>query len=455
MAPLASALALAWLLAAPPALAAPAAEAPPAPLDPDDRLGGYTLDEVWSGQWRRMYDRHGRIDPDGPPQQRLNRRLYPEYEMDVAASDLPRSDEARWRRAAHGGRFRLQSLDEFGFAHLVQLKTRAAVGEAGGYVGLRFDRRYGRGYDSDLMRVDFGHESIAGSPIFARLGVYPRGEKEDIDLELAVGARWADWGEARVRIAAFDAFVDASYALAEGRGLVLDRHLDMQDAPLALALELLSARVAGLRVEVYGARVLPQAIRVWHPEAPEDDHHRRRDDWLGAALIEYRLPWAPVALGLSARRWTSDFGLAGYADPTRDRAVREDMSRYEGYALAAWGDLQVEAVVSRTAAEGLLDPTDFETRDDPQIGGEVRRLSRLRAIYMFVDGFGLELGLMRSHRALTGPEAGRFAGTDHRLLTRFVVPFGRRVWVSFGTGWDLDDGDGVYDGSGVTLILSP
>lgn len=429
---------------------------PPTPLAPDplDRLGGYTLDEVWSGQWRRMYDRTGRPDPDGPPQQRQNRRLYPEYEMDLAASDLPRADEQRWRAATDGGRFRLQSLDEFGFAHLVQLKTRAAVGEAGGFVGLRFDRRYGRGYDSDLLRVDFGHDSIADSPVFARLGVYPRGEKEDIDLELLVGARWAAWGEARVRLAAFDAFVDAAYALAEGRDVVLDRHLDMQDAPLALAVELLSARVAGLRVELYGARVLPQAIRVWHPEVPEDDHRRVREGWLGAGLIEYGLPPAlgvPVALGLTARRWSSDFGTVGFADPARDRRITEDATRLEAYGLAVLGPVQVEAVVGRTTAEGLLDPTD----PDGPTGGEIRWLSRIRAVWMLFDGFGLDLGFMRSDRALTGPAERRLRGADHRLLTRFAVPLGERVWATFGVGWDLDDGDGVYDGGGVTLILAP
>lgn len=434
------------------ALLAPAP--PPTPLDPDDRLGGYTLDEVWSGQWRRMYDRHGRLDLDGPPQQRLNRELYTEYEMDLAASDLPRSDEVRWRDAVHGGRFRLQSLDEFGFAHLVQIKTRAAVGDEGGYVGLRFDRRYGRGYESDLMRVDFGHESIAGSPVFARLGVYPRGEKEDIDLELAVGARFADWGEARVRLAALDAFVDASYALAEGRGLVLDRHLDMQDAPLALAVELLSARFAGLRFELYGARVLPQAIRVWHPEVPEDDHLRTHEGWLGAALVEYRLPEAlgvPVAIGLTARRWASDFGTVGFADPARDRVIAEDMTRIEGYGLAVLGPVQLEAVIARTTAEGLLEPTE----PDGPVGGEVRWMSRIRAVWMIFDGFGLDLGFMRSDRALTGEDSRRLAGTDNRLLTRFAVPLGDRVWATFGVGWDLDDEDGSYDGGGVTLILAP
>lgn len=434
-----------------PLLAAVAFFAPPPPVPLEDgQLGGYTLDEAWSGQWRRMYDRHGRPDPDGPPQQRLNRRLYPEYEFDLAASDLPRSDEQRWRLAEEGGRFRLQSLDEFGFAHLVQLKTRAAAGERGGYVGLRFDRRYGRGYDSDLFRVDFGHEAIAGTPLFARLGIYPRGEKEDIDLELMVGARHATWGEARVRVAAFDAFVDASYALAEGRGRVLDRHLDMQDAPMAVALELLSARIAGLRVELYGGRVLPQAIRVWHPEAPEDDHRRAREGWLGAGLVEYRLPIEPpVALGLTARRWTSEFGAVGFADTARDRRVTEDTTRLEAYALARLGPVQLEAIVGRTEAEGLLEPTE----PDGPTGGEIRWLSRLRAVCMIVDGFGLDLGLMRSDRALTGPDDRRLAGTDHRLLTRFATPMGERVWVTWGVGWDLDDGDGIYDGGGVTLIL--
>lgn len=407
---------------------------------------GYSLDDAWAEQWRRMYDRHGRPDPDGPPQQRQNFLRGREYEMDLAASDFPLASEETWRRAETGARLRMQSLDEFSFVHAVQLKTRAAVGDTG-HVGLRFDREHGRGHHTDLLRVDFALDRIARTPLYTRLSLYPRGEKEDIDAELVLGARHP-LGELRLRVAAFDLFTDASYALAEGRGQILDRHLDMQDPPLAFALEALSTRWNGLRVELYGGLVIPQAIRVRHPERPEDDHHRTHEAWLAAALLEWRPEPLPLTLGLAARRWTSTFATIDHADPARDEVIPEDTTRLDAYALADLpGPIHLEASVRRLTIDGRLDPARALT------GGETRWLTSLRAIWMPSPAIGLELGLMRHDRRVYGDPAGRLEGHDHRLLTRCVLPIGDNVWTSFGVGWDLDPEDGRYDGGGLTMIL--
>lgn len=415
----------------------------------------YSQDDAWNQHWRRLYDRHGRPDPDGPPQQRLNFDRNREYELDLAASDFPLALEESWRATPTGARLRLQSLDEFAFVHAVQLKTRAAVGDTG-HVGFRFDRRYGRGEASDLLRVDFALDHIGTTPLFARLSLYPRGEKEDIDAELLIGAHRPDLGEIRLRIAALDLFTDASYALAEGRGQVLDRHLDMRDPPLAFALEAHTTRWHGLRLELSGGLVIPQAMHVRHPDRPEDDHDRTQESWLGAALLEWHPDPMPLTLGLTARRWTSTFGTVDFADATRDATLEEDTTHLEAYALAAIpasanplpGPLHLEATLRRITTHGLIDP------EDTRRGGERRWLAQLRAIWMPSPAIGLELGILRSDRTLTGPRAGRLAGTDHRLITRCVLPMGQNVWTSFGVGWDLDPEDGRYDGGGLTMILT-
>jgi len=36
-----------------------------------------------------------------------------------------------------------------------------------------------------------------------------------------------------------------------------------------------------------------------------------------------------------------------------------------------------------------------------------------------------------------------------------VIPMGERVWTVFGVGWDLDGADGIYDGGGLTMIITP
>lgn len=441
----------AWgLLAALTFCPSPATAEPATPPEAPDPLGGFTLDDIWSGWFRRHYDRHGRPDVDGAPQQILHRRRGPEYEMDLAVAGFRLADAVAWRDAQNAARLRMQSLDEFNFAHGIQIKGRWPTSEAG-YLGLRFDRRYGWSHDSDLLRIDFGHDAIADGPFFVRLGLYPRGEKEDIDAELVVGARDPSWGEARVRVAAFDPFIDAAYRLAEGRGLKIDRHLDQLDPPLALTLEVLSARVAGLRLEAYGGVVLPQRLRVWHPERAEDDHHRRVEGWMAAALAEYRVIDDALAIGVTARRWSTRFGEVAFDDRTRNWGLDEALSHAEVYALGApHPAVRVEARLVRMSAEGLVDPLDHERR----AVGESRWLSHLRGWWMPSASVGLEIGVIRTDRSISGELAGRLAGSNNRLVTRCVWQIGPRVQATVGTGWDLDPDDGRYDGSGVTIIFT-
>ena len=49
---------------------------------------------------------------------------------------------------------------------------------------------------------------------------------------------------------------------------------------------------------------------------------------------------------------------------------------------------------------------------------------------------------------------GPVDGVAHRLVTRYTFMVPGRIWLGVGTGWDLDAGDGVYDGSGLTMMLT-
>ena len=67
--------------------------------------------------------------------------------------------------------------------------------------------------------------------------------------------------------------------------------------------------------------------------------------------------------------------------------------------------------------------------------------------------FGLELGLMGVvHPEQEGSEESK-AGHETRLITRFVLSMDH-VWTAFGVAWDLDEGDGPYDGGGMTMTIS-
>jgi hypothetical protein len=69
--------------------------------------------------------------------------------------------------------------------------------------------------------------------------------------------------------------------------------------------------------------------------------------------------------------------------------------------------------------------------------------------------WGAEVGYQRGSRTLVdGVETQRTNGTANRLSTRATYQIDGRIWLGFGTGWDLDPGDIIYDGSGLTLLLA-
>ena len=70
--------------------------------------------------------------------------------------------------------------------------------------------------------------------------------------------------------------------------------------------------------------------------------------------------------------------------------------------------------------------------------------------WMAGDRVGLEVGVIRVERAEREAEPAETA--DHRLLTRCLLQPTASLWLRFGLGWDLDGGDGLYDGGGMTLV---
>ena len=75
--------------------------AAPAAADAPEGLG-YSLDDQWNEIWRRIFDREGRPDPDGPIQQRNAVMLYPEYELNLAVPQFPMRLERDWTERAAG-----------------------------------------------------------------------------------------------------------------------------------------------------------------------------------------------------------------------------------------------------------------------------------------------------------------------------------------------------------------
>lgn len=406
--------------------------------DPDP---GYSLDDDWNAEWRRVLDRNGRPDPDGPIQQRFVDPLYPEYELDLAVPHFPLRAERAWAERPAGARLWVQSLDEFELASRAQLKQRAPLGRQW-KLAIAFDRLATRTVQSDLLRLDFAWDPPCGT--FVILSAYPRWEKSDSDLGAAVGYRHPAFGEARLRLFALDPFTNASYALAASRDSALDKRVEQVDLPIAVAGELASRVWRGARGELYAGGIPTQAVRV-DLEDPAESHDQEQSGHLAGALAEWQLPDRPVWIGatglLVSTHWHREHdGLAEL-----DRDVRERTRQLRAYALAVPLDsLRLEGQVRWTSRPEI--DTGAERRDREW-------LSQVRGEWMFSRVAGIDLGLLRLDRAASGPPEVNVDGTRHRMVTRVLLRLGA-LWASFGASWDLDPvGKGPFGGGGATLLI--
>ena len=415
---------------------------------------GHSLQHAWDDAWRGLQDRHGRPDSTGTALQHTTNRGYPEYDLDRTVSTFRVGDERAWQATSNGARVWIQSLDEFTLTNAAELKLRTPMGPSSA-LGVRLDRYDDRDVHRELVRIDFEFERVADTPFTIGLRFFPRWEKEDSDAEVVIGAHLDQWGSARLRLFAFDVFINAAYALAESRDAALETKVWQEDWPLGAALEVSTVAFAGVRAEAYLGRVLEASTRYRAPGEPSFDHDRTHHAWLAGGLLEWRAPFAPLRLGGSALHVaTSDRAVS--TDGRTDEAVEETLSIQRAYLLAAAPHgVTIEAstrhrvVTSSRQLMGpsILRPEDAGLRTDHDESGWIHTL-----LVSWLNGpVGLELGLIRVDRDVRS-DPDHDATANHRLMTRCLLQPTERLWIRFGVGWDLDGGDGVYDGGGMTLV---
>ncbi len=411
---------------------------------------GYTLDEEWNGFFRRLFDRGGRPDPDGAVQQRFDGDLYPEYDINLAIPPFPLRLERAWLADPSGARFTVQSLSEFELASVVQLKTRVSMG---GHwtLGLAYDRLQDRVTHSDLVRMDFGYAPRGEVGPYGAISFTPRVEKIDVDAILALGYRHARWGDARVRVFAFDPFNNFAFALAKTRDKVLDPAVHQDELPLAATVELVSGTFRGVRGELYLGKI------VRHETSFDKlDDRQSYLQALSGSLAGALLEWAPAGAGFPLH-----VGATATTFRTRterehdvmtaiDSDIREGTHAVRGYALATpWPNLELEAQVrwrSRPETHHFGTGADSARTDREW-------LYSLRGEWMISPHAGTELGLLRLERDTSGPPDANVDGNPTRIISRCVLRMGK-VWVAFGASWDLvREGKGPFGGANMTMIV--
>ena len=425
--------------------------------DEEERGGtpdrGYTLDDTWDSMWIRLFIRGGRPDPDGPLLQRFEGLMSPRYELDLHTQEFPMETERRWAEQRNGARMWVRSLNAMDLATRIQLRTQFPAWEDG-YVGLQYDQRQDWVTDLRAFRFEVGHRDIGGVGD-AALRVYPRFDKNDIDVEALARVRLDGIGEARLRLGALDPFINATFGVIEYKGEVAEEHVWQLDLPLAASLDVSSERFHGVRAELYGGAMTPQARRHRFPHEPERDHIRRRQAVLGAALLDWKVPRAPAALGVSAMAVDAhmdwEYGDAPGGGPTPRRSVQERTVSGQAYALAH--------PTESLSLQGLLRYTDrpeYWTYESEATERDDREwLVSVRAMWMPTRIVGADVQYLGTLRRSEGPPDVWVDGRTNRLALRMMLELGNSVWTSFGVGVTLDPDTSPYDRAGMTLIYAP
>jgi hypothetical protein len=413
---------------------------------------GYSLDDEWGALWRRVSDRTGRADPDGPIQQRFSPDQYEDYQLDLRNSEFPLGREHAFVRCATCARFSVNSLDEFELTNVTQLKAHTRFGTYG-FFSLAFDRLETRETKSNLFSFEIGATADGPRGPFGGISFNPRWEKDDVDVQLSAGYRDDRYGVARVKFGAFDAGTNASYGLAEARGSVLPRHLWQREVPFGLSFDVQSRSLYGVRAEGYLGGLFPARTSYRHPREPEQDRQQR--DWglFSGALLEWQPFELPLHVGGSVLIARTATQVLASAIPEQDRTVEENTSQLMVYALATpRRGLNLEASVTSIGRPERLSFVLDRDRDRERKDEEL--LLTLRAMWMPTEVVGADLRLIRDVRRSEGPPVIDVNGINTRLVVRALLQFGEHVWVSFGVGWDLDPGEVGYDGGGGTFIVS-
>ncbi len=416
---------------------------------------GWHLHESWDDLWRRFLDREGRPDPRGPLLQPGPELQRSEYELTLMVAEHPHYLERDWNLRTRGARVFIHSDDEFSFFNEVRAKERIPMGRVAA-LGLRYDRLELREVRSSMFQLAFAFPDIRGTGAFVEIRPIARFEKPDLDIELAAG--WARPGRGRLqaRVFSFDTFNDATDALAVNRDAPQELRVVQREPSFGLAAEAELYAIPSVRAALYLGGVIPARMSYYYADPAIVDREREHSALLGGAWFEWSVPRSPVLLGAAATRVDTRQLDHNFEGALIDW-VTERETRARAYALARLDDHVIENFLGSLTLELV---GSYRRTRLPEHQGEFGSvvddrswLGMLRANWMPTRVFGLELGYLVLDRAAQGE--GEYAEflteTNHRLSTRFALAFDPHVWISFGVGWDLDRGDGVYDQGGMTL----
>jgi len=236
--------------------------------------------------WVLLEDRDAAVGgrfSDAGMLQRFHPGIDAEYELDVISSRFGLSDEYAWQRRASGARHWAGSVNQRDLVAGTDFKVVTPLG--GRWVAqATFNKEDSPSLARNLLRVRFTREWSGGA--FAFLETSLHSIKPDNDV--TVGAGWrGSAAEASVALTVLDAFSDFIHQKLEVWPGFADTALDYERQPLAMRASFETSLATRVRLEGYGAVLLPSRVRAYLQLAPDSGFRQEDRFAFLAGLIEW------------------------------------------------------------------------------------------------------------------------------------------------------------------------
>jgi len=433
---------------------------------------GFTLEEDWQRIWQRLKDRKGKPYPQGDLLQEFSKKETAEYPMDLLISEFPMRFENAWRLEDAGARLFVQSTDAHNLANIIQIKDRAFLSSSKtSEVKLYYYQKQDYQTDSMLVNIDFVFNKLFKSKFYGGISFYPRTEKLDSDLELFFGFNNPDVFDLQLKATALDPFTNASMKVIELKDQVPDEEIHQVDWPISYSLQFLSQKFLGFKLEVYLGYLSKTHTKYKYINDPNNNHQTAQNGFLKGIMFQ----WHPIGsnslhswvIGISYlesefnKSYTFDYDPSLYkeGDDIPQNIKSDEVNTETKIFLLGeiTQNLSLEALIlwNKRSWENQNEILSSNDKNDHSFEySDYYKYYSIRSTWMASKHAGVELGFLRIDRESKGEifiDSGN--NQNDRLLTRAVFHFSKQVWCSLGVGWDMEMGEGVFDGGGFTMMM--
>ncbi len=399
--------------------------------------------------WLVILDRNGAFGgrtSDRGILQRFHEDIDNKYRLDLLSMEFSLADEYAWYQREQGLRWRAGSITKRDFATFAEVKASVPLGSAWS-MGVRFDRVEIPEVSRNAVRVSFDHRLSQTTSVSAGTHLDPI--KPGSDLE--TGVRWRSGGGAEITafVTLLDLFNNLIYVdLNAADQAPIDSTLEYETRPVALRTSAVFPLGHGIRLEGYGAVMLPSTILSYEGRDRSSGFRQEERFAYGGAMVEWA-PFTAVRTGAFVtylRARTERAALSPGAGVNAYDLI-ESTTQVGGFVVTRLGRRWM--IEHRFVRDWLPERRTYSDSAQGNVDYELRMYrNRTMVFYEAPGGFLLDLAVLldfgdivRGAGQVAGdPRSPPGIGDTSRWIFDIGWRFSDRAKVLLGGGWDAGFG---------------